>query len=176
VDQRGGGRVHHGPRGADRGAHQRAGEASPRGPDRRHPEARAGPVPGWSHPRGCHRRSRGGATGNEEIAFDGVPADQLLAQAARLEAGSEHPAARAIVAEAKRRGTAPITGLPFLLRLGRATARTINVNLLAFGLVFNATMLVLSAVGVITPILGAIGHNLGSVAVVLNSARLPRFR
>lgn len=69
-----------------------------------------------------------------------------------------------------------LTGLPFLLRLGRATARTINVNLFAFGLVFNTAMLVLSASGVLTPVLGAIDHNLGSVAVVLNSAWLLRFR
>ena len=69
-----------------------------------------------------------------------------------------------------------LMGLPFLLRLGKATARTINVNLILFGLLFNASMLVLSASGVLTPVLGAIGHNLGSVAVVLNSARLMRFR
>jgi Zn2+/Cd2+-exporting ATPase len=69
-----------------------------------------------------------------------------------------------------------LAGLPFLLRLGQATARTINVNLIAFGLMFNAAMLVLSASGVLTPVLGAIGHNLGSVAVVLNSARLLKFR
>jgi len=69
-----------------------------------------------------------------------------------------------------------LSGLPFLLRLGRATARTIHQNLIWFGLLFNASMLVLSASGSLTPILGAVGHNLGSVAVVLNSARLLRFR
>ena len=69
-----------------------------------------------------------------------------------------------------------LSGLPFLLRLGRATARTIHQNLILFGLLFNASMLALSATGLLTPILGAIGHNLGSVAVVLNSARLLRFR
>ena len=37
-------------------------------------------------------------------------------------------------------------------------------------------MLLLSAAGFLTPILGAVGHNIGSVAVVLNSARLRRFR
>ncbi len=37
-------------------------------------------------------------------------------------------------------------------------------------------MLLLSAAGFLTPILGAVGHNIGSVAVVLNSARLLRFR
>jgi Cd2+/Zn2+-exporting ATPase len=68
-----------------------------------------------------------------------------------------------------------LTALPFLLRLGKVTARTINQNLIVFGLLFNAAMLTLSGLGVLTPIMGAIGHNIGSVAVVLNSARLLRF-
>lgn len=67
-----------------------------------------------------------------------------------------------------------LTRLPFLLALGRATARTINQNLILFGLIFNATLLALSALGVLTPVLGAIAHNVGSVAVVLNSSRLLR--
>jgi hypothetical protein len=50
------------------------------------------------------------------------------------------------------------------------------VGVLYFGLLFNATMLAISGLGLLTPILGALGHNLGSVAVVLNSARLLRFR
>ena len=66
--------------------------------------------------------------------------------------------------------------LPFLLSLGRRTRRTINQNLLLFGLAFNAAMLALSATGVLTPILGALAHNAGSVGVVLNSARLLRAR
>ncbi|MBP8131427.1 MAG: cation-translocating P-type ATPase [Candidatus Hydrogenedentes bacterium] len=65
--------------------------------------------------------------------------------------------------------------LPFLLQLARATRRTINQNILLFGLAYNLLMLCLSAVGILTPILGALGHNIGSVAVVLNSARLLRF-
>ncbi|MHB1038207.1 MAG: heavy metal translocating P-type ATPase [Pirellulales bacterium] len=69
-----------------------------------------------------------------------------------------------------------LTALPFLLRLGKVTTRTINQNLLLFGLFFNAAMLALSGFGVLTPIMGAIGHNIGSVAVVLNSARLLRFK
>lgn len=69
-----------------------------------------------------------------------------------------------------------LAGLPFVLRLGKRTSRTIQQNILVFGLTFNAAMLALSAAGMLTPILGAIGHNLGSVAVVLNSARLLRFR
>lgn len=69
-----------------------------------------------------------------------------------------------------------LTAMPFLLKLGKVTTRTINQNLLLFGLFFNAAMLALSSFGVLTPIMGAIGHNIGSVAVVLNSARLLRFK
>ncbi len=69
-----------------------------------------------------------------------------------------------------------LSALPFLMRLGKATTRTINQNLLLFGLAFNAAMLCLSGFGVLTPILAAAGHNLGSVAVVLNSARLLRLK
>jgi Cd2+/Zn2+-exporting ATPase len=69
-----------------------------------------------------------------------------------------------------------ISRLPFLLKLGTATAITINQNLLLFGLTFNAAMLTLSASGILTPIMGAFAHNVGSVLVVLNSARLLRMR
>jgi Cd2+/Zn2+-exporting ATPase len=65
--------------------------------------------------------------------------------------------------------------LPFLFRLSRATTRTINQNLVLFGLVFNAAMLALSSAGILTPILGALAHNVGSVSVVINSARLMLF-
>jgi len=68
-----------------------------------------------------------------------------------------------------------LAALPFLFRLAKATTRTINQNLILFGLIFNATMLVLSSGGVLTPVLGALAHNLGSIAVVLNSARLLAF-
>lgn len=71
---------------------------------------------------------------------------------------------------------AGLARLPFLLSLSKATTRTINQNIILFGLLFNATMLCLSALGLLSPILGAIGHNLGSVAVVLNSARLLRYQ
>ncbi len=67
-----------------------------------------------------------------------------------------------------------LAGLPFFLRLGKATTRTIYQNIFVFGLLLNVVMLGLSATGILTPILGAVGHNIGSVAVVLNSARLLR--
>jgi Zn2+/Cd2+-exporting ATPase len=69
-----------------------------------------------------------------------------------------------------------LAGLPFLLRLSKATTQTIHQNIILFGLLFNAAMLCLSTLGLLSPILGAVGHNLGSVAVVLNSAKLLRYR
>ena len=69
-----------------------------------------------------------------------------------------------------------LSALPLLLSLGKATARAINQNIFLFGLLLNATMLALSSIGALTPITGAIGHNIGSVAVVLNSAKLLRFQ
>jgi Cd2+/Zn2+-exporting ATPase len=68
-----------------------------------------------------------------------------------------------------------LSALPFLFRLSRKTTRTINQNLILFGLIFNAAMLALSSTGVLTPILGALAHNVGSVSVVINSARLLLF-
>jgi Cd2+/Zn2+-exporting ATPase len=68
-----------------------------------------------------------------------------------------------------------LSALPFLFRLSRTTTRTINQNLILFGLVFNAAMLGMSSIGILTPILGALAHNVGSVSVVLNSARLLLF-
>lgn len=69
-----------------------------------------------------------------------------------------------------------LDSLPLLLSLSKATVRTINQNIFLFGLLLNAAMLALSGVGVLTPVIGAIGHNVGSVAVVMNSARLLRFK
>jgi len=69
-----------------------------------------------------------------------------------------------------------LESLPFLLRLSKATRRTISQNIFLFGLAYNAVMLACSAAGVLTPILGAFGHNVGSLAVVFNSARLLKLR
>jgi Cd2+/Zn2+-exporting ATPase len=65
--------------------------------------------------------------------------------------------------------------LPHVLGLGRHTKRTISVNLF-IAIAFSIAMFVLAGTGVLTPILGAIAHNAGSIIVILNSARLIRFR
>ena len=64
-----------------------------------------------------------------------------------------------------------ITRLPFLVRLGRKTLRVIKWNI-GFGLAFNAFAVVAGGSGYLTPIMGAVVHNIGSVFVVLLAASL----
>jgi heavy metal translocating P-type ATPase len=65
--------------------------------------------------------------------------------------------------------------IPYLLRLAQKTMRTININIfLSMGL--NLIAIILAALGVLGPVIGALVHNAGSVAVVLNSAFLLKFK
>jgi Cd2+/Zn2+-exporting ATPase len=64
--------------------------------------------------------------------------------------------------------------LPFLVRLSRATRTVINQNFLV-GVFFIIGGLVLAAFGYVNPIVAAIMHNVGSLIVVFNSARLVRY-
>ncbi|MEO1236278.1 MAG: hypothetical protein AAFX76_05765, partial [Planctomycetota bacterium] len=63
--------------------------------------------------------------------------------------------------------------LPFLIRLSRATSRIIHQNI-GFVLFYILTMLLLLALGYITPLIAAVSHGLCSVVVIFNSARLIR--
>lgn len=63
--------------------------------------------------------------------------------------------------------------LPFLVRLSRQTRAVINQNFL-FGVFFIIGGLTAAAFGYLTPIVAAILHNIGSLIVVFNSARLVR--
>ncbi|MBL9126755.1 MAG: cation-translocating P-type ATPase [Verrucomicrobiales bacterium] len=63
--------------------------------------------------------------------------------------------------------------LPFLVNLSRSARRTINQNFVV-GLFFILGGLTLAALGRLNPIAAAILHNLGSLLVVFNSARLVR--
>ncbi len=63
--------------------------------------------------------------------------------------------------------------LPFLIKLSRSTRTVINQNF-AFGVVFIIVGLTASAFGYLNPIVAAILHNLGSLIVIFNSARLVR--
>jgi Cd2+/Zn2+-exporting ATPase len=64
--------------------------------------------------------------------------------------------------------------LPFLVRLSRSTRNVINQNFL-FGVFFIIGGLTLASLGLLNPIVAAILHNVGSLIVVFNSARLVRY-
>ncbi|MBC7358332.1 MAG: cation-translocating P-type ATPase [Desulfacinum sp.] len=61
--------------------------------------------------------------------------------------------------------------LPFLIRLSRRMLKTIRWNI-AFGMFFNALAVAAGGAGLLSPILGAVVHNVGSILVVLSSASI----
>ncbi|HOX38352.1 MAG TPA: cation-translocating P-type ATPase [Candidatus Brocadiia bacterium] len=61
--------------------------------------------------------------------------------------------------------------IPFLVGLSRRMLRIIKVNI-AFGMVFNAFAVIAGGAGYLSPIMGAVVHNIGSVLVVLSSASI----
>jgi Cd2+/Zn2+-exporting ATPase len=63
--------------------------------------------------------------------------------------------------------------LPFLVKLSRSTRAVINQNFL-FGVLFIIVGLAATAFGYIGPIVAALLHNVGSLIVIFNSARLVR--
>jgi Cd2+/Zn2+-exporting ATPase len=64
-----------------------------------------------------------------------------------------------------------ISQLPFLIRLSRRMTRTINANI-AISLAINIIAICLGAMGLLTPIMGAVAHNIGSIFVVLLSSAI----
>jgi heavy metal translocating P-type ATPase len=68
-----------------------------------------------------------------------------------------------------------IRRLPYLFRLMKQVMRKVHVNIAA-SLVINLTAVVLSALGVLSPVTGALWHNFGSVFVVVNAALLLRVK
>ena len=63
--------------------------------------------------------------------------------------------------------------LPFLVKLSRSTRAVINQNFL-FGVCFIIVGLTAAAFGFLNPIIAALLHNVGSLIVIFNSARLVR--
>ena len=64
-----------------------------------------------------------------------------------------------------------ISKLPFLIKIGRRMVTTIKWNIF-FGLAFNLVAVLAGGSGLLTPIMGAVVHNIGSVLVVLSSASI----
>lgn len=64
-----------------------------------------------------------------------------------------------------------ITSLPHLLALSKRMLTTIKLNL-TFSMTLNFVAIILAMTGVMGPVVGALVHNAGSVAVIINSALL----
>lgn len=64
-----------------------------------------------------------------------------------------------------------IRRLPQLIMLARQTAVTIKVNI-SLSMLLNIVTVVLAAMGLMGPVVGALAHNAGALLIVLNSARL----
>lgn len=65
--------------------------------------------------------------------------------------------------------------IPHLLSLARKTLSTIRLNL-ALSMFLNFAAIILAMTGMLNPVLGALVHNVGSVAVIINSAVLLRYK
>lgn len=64
-----------------------------------------------------------------------------------------------------------LANIPYLKRLSNACVKLIKFNI-ALSMTINACAITLSILGLLTPVTGALVHNLGSVIVVLNAALL----
>ncbi|BAH07464.1 hypothetical protein CKR_2413 [Clostridium kluyveri NBRC 12016] len=68
-----------------------------------------------------------------------------------------------------------IKEIPHLLQLSRKTMQTININLTA-SMILNFIAIFLAIIGILNPVMGALVHNAGSVAVIINSSLLLKWR
>ncbi len=66
-----------------------------------------------------------------------------------------------------------LEGVPKLLRIGRETMKNVKLNI-AFALTVNAIGIILSAMGLVTPLTASIIHESNALLVMLNSLRLLR--
>ena len=65
--------------------------------------------------------------------------------------------------------------LPHLLSLSKRMMNTIKLNM-SFSMGLNFIAIVLAITGVLNPIVGALVHNAGSIAVIINSSLLLRWK
>lgn len=65
--------------------------------------------------------------------------------------------------------------LPHLLKLSKRMMNTIKLNL-TFSMGLNFLAIVLAITGILNPVVGALVHNAGSVAVIINSALLLKWK
>ena len=67
-----------------------------------------------------------------------------------------------------------LLALPHLFGLSRKTKKTIQINI-SISLILNGIAIVLAMTGILNPVIGALVHNTGSVAVIIHSALLLRW-
>ncbi|MCH1978161.1 cation-translocating P-type ATPase [Lawsonibacter sp. OA9] len=65
-----------------------------------------------------------------------------------------------------------IEAFPFTLALSRRTAHVIRQNIIVFACIVNICGVLLSGLGFLNPVVGALIHNASSIFVVLNSSRM----
>jgi Cd2+/Zn2+-exporting ATPase len=70
--------------------------------------------------------------------------------------------------------TNDLARLPLAVKLSRRTRLTINQNLF-IGAGSSVVMLALAGFGLVSPIVGAVLHNIGEIYILINSARLLGF-
>ncbi len=68
-----------------------------------------------------------------------------------------------------------IKEIPHLLQLAKKTMHTIHINLAA-SMALNFLAIALAITGILNPVVGALVHNVGSVAVIINSSLLLKWR
>ena len=68
-----------------------------------------------------------------------------------------------------------LKAVPYLMKLSKRTLSTIKFNI-AMAMGINLVAVVLAATGVMGPVLSALVHNLGAVAVVINATRLYHYQ
>ena len=68
-----------------------------------------------------------------------------------------------------------IKRLPYLFSLMQKVMKKVHINIIA-SLIINLTAVLLSALGILSPVTGALWHNCGSVFVVINAALLLRLK
>ena len=69
-----------------------------------------------------------------------------------------------------------IEAFPFTLALSRRTAHIIRQNIIVFACIVNVCGVLLSGLGFLNPVVGALIHNASSIFVVLNSSRMLSWR
>ncbi len=68
-----------------------------------------------------------------------------------------------------------IKNIPHLFALSKKTMNTIKLNM-ALSMILNFAAIILAMTGILNPVLGALVHNVGSVAVIINSSLLLKWK